>query len=122
MILDSNILIYAARGEYAHLLDFMRKHHICVSAVTRIEVYGYPGLTDLDKVTFDRMFRPIVTLPVDETIIEKAILLRQMRKMSLGDSIIAATALCHDQPLATRNTADFEWIEGLQICNPVDDA
>ena len=65
MILDSNILIYAARGEYAHLLNFMQSHEIAVSAVTRIEVYGYPGLVSEDKNTFDRMFLTLAMLPVD---------------------------------------------------------
>ena len=41
--------------------------------------------------------------------------------MSLGDVIIAATALEYKQTLATRNTDDFEWIEELSLINPVPD-
>jgi hypothetical protein len=50
----------------------------------------------------------------------EAIRLRQSRSIKLGDSIIAATALCHGLTLATRNTADFDWIDGLKLLNPVD--
>ena len=36
------------------------------------------------------------------------------------DAIIAATALVHQIPLVTRNTEDFQNIEGLRLVNPVD--
>ena len=39
--------------------------------------------------------------------------------MSLGDAIIAAAALVHDLPLATRNVRDFRWISDLRIVNPL---
>jgi len=39
--------------------------------------------------------------------------------MSLGDALIAATALEHRLILATRNVKDFEWITGLKIVNPI---
>ena len=38
--------------------------------------------------------------------------------MTLGDSLIAATALVWDHELVTRNTEDFAWIEGLRVINP----
>ena len=38
--------------------------------------------------------------------------------MTLGDSIIAATALRFDMPLVTRNTSDFLHITGLHLINP----
>jgi hypothetical protein len=47
--------------------------------------------------------------------------LRQQHKMSLGDSLIAATALIHDLILATRNIDDFNWINDLKLVNPIDE-
>ena len=38
--------------------------------------------------------------------------------MSLGDAIIAATALELETELITRNVADFSHIPGLKIINP----
>lgn len=38
--------------------------------------------------------------------------------MSLGDAIIAGTALAYGLPLMTRNVADFDWIDSLEILNP----
>lgn len=40
--------------------------------------------------------------------------------MSLADAVIAATALVAAVPPVTRNTADFEGIEALQLINPFD--
>ena len=39
--------------------------------------------------------------------------------MSVGDAIIAATALKYHEILVTRNTADFNWIDGLKIIDPM---
>jgi predicted nucleic acid-binding protein len=39
--------------------------------------------------------------------------------MSLGDSIIAATAVIHRKTLVTHNTADFDWIKELAILDPL---
>ncbi len=51
-------------------------------------------------------------------IIERAASLRRQRRMSLGDAIIAATALENDLILATRNIGDFQWVEGLSLFDP----
>jgi len=40
--------------------------------------------------------------------------------MSLGDSLIAATAIVHNTNLITANTKDFDWIKELTIINPLD--
>lgn len=45
--------------------------------------------------------------------------IRQQRKLSAGDAIIAATALHYDIELLTRNIDDFEWIPELILRNPV---
>ncbi len=50
----------------------------------------------------------------------KAITLRQEKSMSLGDALIAGTALEHDLALVTRNIDDFSWIDTLRIINPLD--
>jgi hypothetical protein len=38
--------------------------------------------------------------------------------MPLGDALVAATALLHGLTLVTRNTPDFDWIDGLTLLNP----
>jgi predicted nucleic acid-binding protein len=48
-----------------------------------------------------------------------AIELRQQRAMSLGDALIAATALNENIALATHNTKDFSWIKSLTVLDPI---
>jgi toxin FitB len=51
-------------------------------------------------------------------IVEQTILLRKKHKIKTPDAIIAATALVHDLTIITRNSGDFEKIEGLKTVNP----
>jgi hypothetical protein len=39
--------------------------------------------------------------------------------MTLGESLVAATALVHQLMLVTRNTDDFDWISNLVLLNPL---
>ncbi|WP_413163364.1 hypothetical protein ACL6C3_28730 [Capilliphycus salinus ALCB114379] len=40
--------------------------------------------------------------------------------MTLGDAIIAGTALMYELTLITRNVDDFRWIPQLNLLNPFD--
>ena len=44
---------------------------------------------------FEAFFKNTPTLPLSDEVIQKALALRQQKKMSLGDALIAATALIH---------------------------
>jgi predicted nucleic acid-binding protein len=119
LLLDSNILILAATGQHDELLSLFEGGQAMVSAVSKIEVLGFPRLTREDEAGFQQLFGLVAVLPVTDAVIEHAIKLRRMRKISLGDAIVAATALAHGVPLATANVDDFAWIDGLEIVNPV---
>ena len=64
------------------------------------------------------MFEQLIMQPVSETILRRAAGLRRVRKIKLGDAIIAATALETDSELVTRNEQDFCGIQGLRVINP----
>ena len=55
---------------------------------------------------------------MDAEVIDKAVALRQQKKITPGDSIIAATALLDNLTLITRNVDDFLQIPDLDIENP----
>lgn len=117
-LLDSNIVIYAGQSQFQWLRQLLQPLPCAVSVATKIEVLGYHKLTPEDQADLERFFSATEILEASIGIADRAVALRQRRKMSLGDAIIAATALHHDYRLITRNIVDFEWIPGLQVWNP----
>ena len=53
MLLDSNIVIYAAQADYAFLRRIIfEDENAAVSAVSLIEIFGYPDLDEEDNRIF----------------------------------------------------------------------
>ena len=120
MPLDSNIVIYAAEIEYAGLRRFIRREPAFVSVVSYVEVLGHLDLSDDDRSFLEDFFRTATFLDVSGSIAYEAAILRQRRRMSLGDAIIVATALEHDLTLVTHNVRDFRWISELSLVDPLE--
>lgn len=121
MLLDSNIIIYAAKPEYEALRLFIAKHSPVVSAISLVEVLGYHLLNQEDRLSFEEFFAAATILPISDSTVSKVIELRQLRKLSLGDGLIGGTTLVHGLTLITRNVVDFGWINGLSLLNPFED-
>lgn len=119
IIIDSNIIIYAAKNEYAYLRPLLFSEDVRSSIVSKAETLGYHKLSDNERSFFESVFEMVPLLPVDENIIDIAVSLKQNRKYSLGDALIAATALLYDATLYTNNIDDFEKIEGIKLFNPI---
>jgi predicted nucleic acid-binding protein len=120
ILLDSNILIYSCQTDFTYLKPLVLNTKNGVSYISKLEVLGFPRLTDSEKQYFENVFKILTIMPINEAVIDKAIELRQQFKMKSNDSIIAATALLHDMEIYTRNVADFKNITRLQVINPVD--
>lgn len=118
MLLDSNIIIYSAKREYAELRRFMAKNVYSVSAVSRIEVLGYHLLADNQRQYLIEFFQAADILRISDAVVTEAVKLRQTKRMGLGDAIVAGTALEHRLTLVTRNFGDFSWIQNLDLINP----
>jgi len=117
-IVDSNIVIYAAIDEFAHLRTMIRERNPVVSEISKLEVLGYHELQDTDFQIFETIFADIRIISISSDIIDRAVGLRRAKRMSIGDAIIASTALEHDLKLITKNTKDFNHISDLQVVNP----
>jgi predicted nucleic acid-binding protein len=114
MLLDSNIVIYAANGTSPKATELATEAGHAVASITLIEVYGCKDLAPEERRALDTVFARLELHDLDRGVIDRAIQLRQAHKMRLGDSIIAATALRRGLRLATNNTADFKGIPGLE--------
>lgn len=119
MLLDSNLIIYASRPEHGALRTFVAREVPYVSAVSKIETLGYHELGENEKQFLEEFFDAAEVLPVSQPVIAEAIRLRQERSTSLGDTLIAGTALSHGLKLATHNTEDFAWINELDVFDPL---
>jgi toxin FitB len=118
MLIDSNIIIYAVKPEHSALRQFIAEYAPAVSAVSYVEVLGYHRLTDRERCHFEAFFCAAHILDVSRAVLEQAVKLRQITKMTLGDSLVAGTALTHNLALVTRNTKDFSWIPGMALLDP----
>jgi predicted nucleic acid-binding protein len=120
VLLDSNIFIYAVQSDYTQLRQWIINKDIAASEISRVEVLGYSQLTSEDTQDFEELFNLAKIQPVSRAVIDQAIILRRQHKISLGDALIAATAQAYKLTLVTRNTDDFDWIDGLPLINPID--
>jgi len=119
MLIDSNIIIYAAQPQHATLRQLIAQHAPAVSAISYVEVLGYHKLALAEKQSLELFFTATIILPMTQAILEEAVKLRQQRKMTLGDAFVAATCLVHKLTLVTHNTKDFIWIAGLTVFDPL---
>ncbi len=118
-LLDSNIIIYLTYPEFDDLRKWIKQNNPYVSWISYVEALGYHDLKQADKVNLEAFFNSSTLVPVSFDVIKLATGLRQIRKLSLGDSLLAATALKNKMVLVTNNEQDFKMIEGLQLENPL---
>lgn len=117
IVLDTNIFIYLASGTLRR--QAIVDKDVAHASITKIESLGFPRIHANELLLLEALFSESYDLPLTDGIVERAIKLRQGRNMSLGDVIIAATALEYDYELWTANEEDFVHIEGLRIHNPL---
>lgn len=117
IVLDTNVFIYLANGT----LDakVINNEDLAFPSIVKLEALGYAQITVVEQSYLDALFAECQQLELNETIIQKAIRLRQQSKMSLGNAIVAASALEYDCELWTANDRDFSHIEGLRLHNPL---
>lgn len=124
-LLDTNLIIYAVGGDsfaVNALQAAVLSAWVGYSAITRLELFGYPELTGEEEVALATVVGELEEVEVSSSIIDRAIRIRKSSRIKVPDAIIAATALEQDAVLLTRNKDDFKTIEGLTIVNPWDDA
>ena len=120
ILLDSNIIIYAADLNRRDLRRFFLEPEVFAPEISVLEVLGYHKITGEESAFFNEVFSTITILPVNSQVIKSAIDLRKKYNLSTGDSIIAATAQLHDLIIYTNNISDFKDISEIKSFNPLD--
>lgn len=119
ILLDSNIIIYSLSPSFQQVREFLKGKSIFCSVISKIEVLGYSKLSQNELNGFIKLFDALPIIQISDSIVESAIKLRQKRKMTLGDALIAATAIDYKLELITANTKDFDWIKEIKLNNPL---
>ena len=118
-LLDSNIIIYSARKDFAFLRKIFKESNIFISDITRLEVLGFHLITSEQEKYFNSVFSVVNVIPISSEIIDTGIKLRKIYNLSVGDAIIASTANTLGLVLYTNNQDDFKNIKEIKIHNPI---
>ncbi|MGZ5071283.1 MAG: PIN domain-containing protein [Methylobacter sp.] len=120
MIFDTNILIYADRGVVSAKELILNTQNRSISAVTYMEYVPFCR-TKKELATFEKMLNVLqfTIHEIDHAISYHARQLVQQfalsHSMEMGDALIAATAMAHNELLCTGNAKHFVQINGLMI-------
>jgi predicted nucleic acid-binding protein len=112
ILVDSDVLVDHLRG---HRRFDPGRDEVHVSSITRAVLFAGHA-TDERRVS--RLLQPMIELPVDQPVAERAGRLRRNTNLRLPDALIAATALEHRLVLVTRNVRDFQDVKALRLRDP----
>jgi len=122
-LLDSNVWIDALAGlpHGARVLRAARQRPevwIVYSAITRIEVLGFPNLNEPESAAIKQLLNEFEEVPVSKAVIDQTILIRKATRIKVPDALIAASAQLIQATVVTRNTSDFERVPGITVVHP----
>jgi hypothetical protein len=105
VLFDTNILIDYLNGMPAAKVEVERFTNPAISIITWMEVMV--GTTPQNQAETKQFLTNFALLSIDAAIAERAVVLRQSKRIKLPDAIIWSTAQIYDRLLVTRNTKDF---------------
>jgi len=127
MILDTTLIVDLLRGDSdaAQRVELLKRESRPqkISSITVLEVYEGVGRTNAPQEDAEKVLGVLdskAIVDADGTVMRKAgklsgDLINRGCRIDREDCVIAATALLHDEPVLTRNTAHFERIDGLDV-------
>ena len=120
-LLDTNFVINYFKGFFkadaGKFTDSVINNTTFISVITRMELLSWKSLNPKDEEVIKEFISDSTVFPLEESIINRTILLRKAFAIKLPDAIIAATTLVHDMQLITHNLKDFTNIPDLIVLN-----
>lgn len=104
-LLDTNFILGMLK-ETPAVVELIQRERLTAgqcaySAITRMELLGFPGITQVEDVLIRSRLAMFSYLPVDRAVEDQAIDLRRSRRVKLPDALIAATTITHGLRLLT---------------------
>ncbi|MFM2397586.1 MAG: hypothetical protein RLZZ144_836 [Pseudomonadota bacterium] len=104
-LLDTNVVIGLLK-QHAAAVALIEAHQpdlnqVAISQITRMELLGFPGLSNEEEGRIQAFLQCCLVLPIDQAVEQRAIQLRRTGNCKLPDAIIAATAQVHQFTLLT---------------------
>ena len=122
MLFDTNIFIYLEKRNVKAITLIEETENIHISAITYMELIQ--GASNKSKVRLvERLLQAfnirILELNENISIIARLLIKQHARShaLTLGDALIAATAIQSNFELITANYRDFRFIDGLELKN-----
>lgn len=113
-LFDTNVLIDYLNGVKNAKMELARFDDKAISVISWIEVMV--GTTPATLAGTRAFLAGFALLPINELVAERAVALRQAKRIKLPDAIIWASAQTSDRLLVTRNTKDFAATEpGVRV-------
>jgi predicted nucleic acid-binding protein len=91
ILLDTNILIYLLKGEFA-LKEILENKTWIISFITEMEIQMKDGLSPTESKAISAILDECIVIEMNNTIKQRAISNAKKHKLKLADSIILATA------------------------------
>lgn len=117
-VLDTNAIVYYVNNDpqaVTVLSPILTQEIIIVPSVVIVELWSSSNVSKTEMHTIETFLNSTLVVNLDAILGKTAGTLRRDYRMSLGDSVVAATALATKATLLTRNIRDFKKIPGLQI-------
>lgn len=120
LVVDTNIILYAAVNNDSLALDILIDNGIFISDITEIELLGYHLISSEEVKILKEFIAQTSVTPVTNAIKNTAIHLRKKYALRTPDAIIAATAIELDFLLVTADIKLLKINEIKTIAFPVD--
>jgi len=92
-----------------------------ISVISQIEVLGFKAPPE-DALILNDFMDVAQIIGLSDSVVRDTIELRKEYKIKTPDAIVAAIAQLLNLTLISRNTKDFDKIEGLRLINPYFDS
>ncbi|MBI4256718.1 PIN domain-containing protein [Candidatus Uhrbacteria bacterium] len=121
IVLDTNVVIFFIKKDPV-IVEWINRQRskgerFCVSTITVVELLGFQNISHDEIFLIESWLQYVLVVDVDGSIAREAARIRRELKLTVSDSVIAATAVLLQSPVATRDVV-FKKIRDISVLRP----